>query len=370
MKGKYFSVILLFVLFFGVISYGVSVKMKSSRQDKEEAAREARISREEYTRWMKPVVSCETIFNDKCDILEGETVYPRHVKAVIKKYNPKYNVNISYAENKNDFLAKLSKIKISKKPQAIFQYNEAHKYGFIFVKYNNQDYCVCVDTIPHLSEYTKDLFLENNNLYIKFNKKKYRVIMFGENLQKASKGCGYFTLAILKQLLKNDGKYLFEVIQTEEKFGIKDKTKRDEQKKSVIRGVDFENIKSTSFAPDIYKYAQSLSLQEIFDDRKLKNGKVNFSTYRKFYSKLIYKGEKEVRVSTKIFKIAQTYKDLTDCKWDKCNVTSHLNELVSHPLIQNSPEFSHEEHEQLRNYFKIYKEHFSRPICDRPKKNT
>ena len=273
--------------------------------------------------------NCKTIFNNTCNILDGETVYPEQIKAIINKYNNKYKINIQYAENQNDFFKILSNIDISSKPQAIFQYNQKHKYGFIFVKHNNEDYCICIDTIPSLSEYTKNLYFKNNNLYIDFNKKKYRVIMFGENLQKAQQGCGYFTLAMLKQLLKNNAEYLFEVLEIEEKFGTKDKTKRDDEKKSVIRGVDFKDIKHASFAPDIYKYAQSMSLQQEFDDRKLKNGKISFNAYRLFYSTSITKNDKQTIISTKIFKIAQSYKD--NVNKNNNNITKHKNVLFTIP---------------------------------------
>ena len=177
----------------------------------------------------------------------------------------------------------MSNIDISSKPQAIFQYNQKHKYGFIFVKHNNEDYCICVDTIPSLSEYTKNLYFKNNNLYIDFNKKKYRVIMFGENLQKSQKGCGSFTLAFLKHLLKNNAKILFDVIDVESKYSTEDKKKRDVEKKSCIRGVKFDIIKKQSFAPDIYKYSQNVELQKEFDDRKLLNRKdeIAISNYLK-----------------------------------------------------------------------------------------
>ncbi|MBQ7536993.1 MAG: hypothetical protein IJT14_02615 [Rickettsiales bacterium] len=266
-----------------------------------------------------------TVLNDSGNILDGETIYPEQVKKVIARYNKKYNIDISFAENKQDFLDILGKKGISKFPYAIFQYNKNHKYGFIFVKYRNTDYCVCVDTIPTLSEYTKDLFLENGNLFIKFNGRKYRAIMFGENLQKASKGCGYFTLGILKQLLKNNKRLLFEVIDTERKYGTGDKTKRDEAKKSCIRGVSFDVIKKTAFAPEIYKYAQTMSLQSNFDDRKVGNKQINFKIYRNFYSTQV----KDKQMSTKIFQVAQKYKDLAGV--GKNNVEKYKEKLFTLP---------------------------------------
>lgn len=248
------------------------------------------------------------IQNDKNDVLYGETIYPEQIKASIKHYNNKYNINIQYAENKNNFLQSLKKIKITNNPISFFQYNEGHKYGFIFVKYNNQDYCICVDTIPTLSEYTKDLKLENGNLYITFNDKKYRTIMFGENLQKSSKGCGSFTLVLLKHLLKNNAKMLFEIIDIEDKYSTEDKTKRDVNKKSCIRGINFEIIKKQDFAPEIYKYAQNIELQKEFDDKKI--GKdVLFKEYRDVFSTM-QKNRKnqDIKISTKLFDVTQKHK--------------------------------------------------------------
>lgn len=265
----------------------------------------------------------QTVLNDSGNILDGETIYPEQVKKVIKKQNAKYGFNILFAETKDEFLKIVSAIKETKYPRGVFQYNTGHKYGFIFVKYNGIDYCVCVDTIPTLSEYTKNLFVENGNLFIKFNGKKYRAIMFGENLQKASKGCGYFTLGILKQLLKNNGKYLFEVINTEDKYGTGDKSKRDDVKKSCIRGVSFDVIKKTAFAPDIYKYAQTISLQSNFDDRKVGNKQINFKTYRNFYSTKV----KDKQMSTKIFQVAQKYKDFAGV--GKNNVEKYKEKLFT-----------------------------------------
>jgi hypothetical protein len=147
--------------------------------------------------------------------------------------------------------------------------------------------------------------------------------MFGENLQKASKGCGYFTLGILKQLLKNNGKYLFEVINTEAKYGTGDKTKRDEAKKSCIRGVSFDVIKKTAFAPEIYKYAQTMSLQNNFDGRKVGNKQIGFKTYRDFYSTTV----KDKQMSTKIFQVAQKYKDFAGV--GKNNVEKYKEKLFT-----------------------------------------
>lgn len=267
----------------------------------------------------------KTVLNDSGNILDGETIYPEQVKKVIKKQNTKYGFNILFAETKDEFLKIVDASTISANPYGVFQYNPGHKYGFIFVKYNGIDYCICVDTIPTLSEYTKDLFLENGNLFIKFNGKKYRAIMFGENLQKAAKGCGYFTLGILKQLLKNNGKYLFEVIDTERKYGTGDKTKRDEAKKSCIRGVSFDVVKKTAFAPEIYKYAQTMSLQSNFDGRKVGNKQINFKTYRNFYSTQV----KDKQMSTKIFQVAQKYKDFAGV--GKNNVEKYKEKLFTIP---------------------------------------
>ena len=164
------------------------------------------------------------IQNDKNDIFYGETLYPEQIKAVIKKYNQKYNINIFFAETDKDFLKFLDKMKISDNPKAIFKYNEGHKYGFIFLKYNGLDYCVCIDTIPTLSEYTNKLTTENGDLFIDWSGRRYKAMMFGENLQKAQKGCGSFTLAIFKQLLKNNAKYLFEALDVYSKYGTEDKS--------------------------------------------------------------------------------------------------------------------------------------------------
>ena len=251
-----------------------------------------------------------TIQNDKNDIFYGETLYPEQIKAVIKNYNNKYNVNISFAENTEEFLNILKDIDFSKTPIAIFQYNEGHKYGFIFVKYNGIDYCICVDTIPTLSNYTKKLITKDNDLFIELNGKKYKVMMFGENLQKAQKGCGSFTLAILKQLLKNDAEYLFEALDLYIKYGVEDKTKRDIEKKSCIRGVKFEYIKDAEFAPEIYKYSQNMSLQAEFDNRLVGNRRRQMREYRKHFSKIIVdENGKEKLLSTKVFQITQKYKD-------------------------------------------------------------
>lgn len=251
-----------------------------------------------------------TIQNDKNDIFYGETLYPEQIKAVIRKYNDKYNINIFFAENEEDFFKILNEIEISNKPKAIFQYNEEHKYGFIFVKYNSIDYCICIDTIPTLSKYTKTLTVENGNLFIELNGKKYQVMMFGENLQKAQKGCGSFTLAILKQLLKNDAQYLFEALDIYMKYGIEDKIKRDIEKKSCIRGVNFIYIKNAGFAPEIYKYSQSMNLQSAFDDRLVGNQQIKMVDYRMNFSKTkIDENGKEKLLSTKVFQITQKYKD-------------------------------------------------------------
>ena len=250
------------------------------------------------------------IQNDKNDIFYGETLYPEQIKAVIKNYNNKYNVNIFFVETEKEFVDILDKTDISNTPKAFFQYNEGHKYGFIFVKYNGIDYCICVDTIPTLSNYTKKLIIKNNNLFIDFSGKKYQVIMFGENLQKAQKGCGSFTLAIFKQLLKNNGKYLFEVLDLYAKYGVEDKTKRDIEKKSCIRGVKFEYIKDAEFAPEIYKYSQNMSLQAEFDNRLVGNKQKQMKDYRMTFSKTkVDENGKEKLFSTKVFQITQKYKD-------------------------------------------------------------
>ena len=88
----------------------------------------------------KQVINTDrTVLNDSGNILDGETIYPEQVKKVIARYNKKYNIDISFAENKQDFFDILGKKGISKFPYAIFQYNKNHKYGFIFVKYRNKD---------------------------------------------------------------------------------------------------------------------------------------------------------------------------------------------------------------------------------------
>ena len=142
------------------------------------------------------------IQNDKNDIFYGETLYPEQIKAVIKNYDNKYNVNIFFVETEKEFVDILDKTDISNTQKAFFQYNEWHKYGFIFVKYNGIDYCICVDTIPTLSNYTKKLIIENNNLFINFRSKKYQVMMFGENLQKAQKVVVVLPLPSLNSSLK------------------------------------------------------------------------------------------------------------------------------------------------------------------------
>ena len=155
---------------------------------------------------------------------------------------------------------------------------------------------------------------------------------------------------MLKQLLKNDAKYLFEALEIEAKFGTKDKTKRDDEKKTVIRGVDFDDIKKTSFAPDIYKYAQSMSLQQEFDDRKLKNGTIEFNIYKKFYSTVVKKNEKDIILSTKIFKIAQSYKD---------NVNKNNNNIIKHKNISFTIPNNIEYMEQIKT-LKTYNIAFAR----------
>ena len=249
------------------------------------------------------------IQNDSGEILDGETIYHYQVKAVINKYNQKYNINISYVEGDRGLENFVNNVKLSKVPQGVFQYNTGHKYGFIFVKYNNIDYCVIVDTIPHLSSYKNKLSIDGSKLFITFdNGKKYRAIMFGENLQKAGKGCGSFTLAILKQLLKLNALPLYEVIRLDAKYGNGDKTQRDKEKKSIMRGTDFSIVKGAYFAPHIYKYAQSMSLQAEFDNVFLKNKNIDFKTYRNFYSTKY----KDKQVSTKVFEITQKYKDIAN----------------------------------------------------------
>lgn len=256
--------------------------------------------------------------NDTNNILDGETIYPEQVKAVINHYNSKYGINIKYVEGEDGLEEFVKNVIPTKKPQAVFQYNKGHKYGFIFLKYNQTDYCVIVDTIPHLSHYIDDLSFDGSKMFIDFgNGKKYRAIMFGENLQKAGKGCGSFTLAIFKQLLKLNALPLYEVIRLDAKYGNGDKTKRDKTKKSILRGTDFSVVKGTYFAPYIYKYAQSMSLQQEFDNVFFKNKNINFKTYRNFYSTQY----KDKQVSTKVFEITQKYKDMAN------ENNTHMNEF-------------------------------------------
>ena len=252
------------------------------------------------------------IQNDKGDIFYGETLYPNQITAMLNRYKTKYNIDIAFAETKNDFENWINGMNIEAKPKAIFQYNKGHKYGFIFVKYNNIDYCICVDTIPILSEYAKNnVSFENNKVFVEFYGKKYQAVIFGENLQKAQLGCGSFTIALLKQLLKDNAKYLFEVLDVYEKYGNGDKTQRDVSKKSCIRGVDFDTLKNTDFAPEIYKYSQNMALQEEFDDRLVGNKKQKMREYRSKFSaeKVNQKGEKKI-ISTKVFDITQKYKNI------------------------------------------------------------
>ena len=250
------------------------------------------------------------IQNDKGDIYYGETLYPNQITAMLEKYKKKYNINVAFAETKNDFEKWISGLYISDKPQAIFQYNKGHKYGFIFVKYNNEDYCVCIDTIPTLSEYAKkNLSFKDNKIFVEFYGKKYQAVMFGENLQKAQLGCGSFTIALFKQLLKNDAKYLFEVLDVYKKYGNGDKTQRDIKKKSCVRGIDFAILKDTEFAPEIYKYAQNMNLQAEFDDKPVGNKQQKMSEYRaKFSAKVKNTNGEEKIISTKVFDITQKYK--------------------------------------------------------------
>ena len=254
--------------------------------------------------------------NDKGDIFYGETLYPDQIKASIEKYNHKHNIKILFAENKNVFLDTLKNNHLSSEPFAIYQYNTGHKYGFIFVRYNNINYCIAVDTIPNLSEYTKDIINEDGKIYIQFNGEKYKLIIFGENQQKAMKGCGSFTLVYLKHLLKNNAKLLYEVINLEAN-GTEDRTTRDSEKKSIIRGVKFEAIKHTSFAPIFYKFSQNYTLQGEFDNVKLKKIKNNQETeilykdYKDNYSLNVKREDGKTKtISTKIFYITQKYKDL------------------------------------------------------------
>ena len=214
---------------------------------------------------------------------EGQSLSADEISNQINIYNKKYNININFAKDEDSFLEILKGLKVDATPKAIFQYSDGHKYGAIFVKHKNEKYCVFIDTIPTLSKYTKQIIYRKNNLYIRFNNTEYRVIMFGENLQKSQKGCGSFTLAFLKHLLKNNAKILFDVIDVESKYSTEDKKKRDVEKKSCIRGVKFDIIKKQSFAPDIYKYSQNVELQKEFDDRKLLNRKdeIAISNYLK-----------------------------------------------------------------------------------------
>ena len=252
-----------------------------------------------------------TIQNDKNDVLYGETLYPKQIKTVLAKYKDKYNIDVKFAKTKKEFINILNKTPIADKPFAIFQYNEGHKYGFIFVKYNQKNYCVCIDTIPSLSEYVKNSEIkeENGNWIVHFQgtKRDYVGVMFGKNLQKTMKGCGSFTIAILKQLLKNDATHLFELLRIYEKNKL---NASNDDKKSIVRGIDFEVIEATEFAPEIYKYAQNMNLQAEFDDKLIGNKQRKMSDYRKMFSanKINNKGENKV-ISTKVFQITQKYKD-------------------------------------------------------------
>lgn len=285
------------------------------------------------------------IQNDTGNILDGETIYPDQVKAVIKHYNEKYKINISYVNGDDELNDFISDIQLTKKPQGVFQYNKGHKYGFVFVKYNNIDYCVIIDTIPHLSSYKNKLSVDNNKLYIKFdNGKKYRAIMFGENLQKANKGCGSFTLAILKQLLKFNALPLYEVIRMDAKYGTGDKLHRDKEKKSILRGTDFNIVKGSYFAPHIYKYAQTMSLQKEFDNVYFKNKKIMFNTYRNFYSTTY----KDKQISTKVFEITQKYKDMAN--QNDGNMTEFKNILFTIPQ-NNAEEISVKGLQTYKRYF-------------------
>ena len=251
------------------------------------------------------------IQNNKNDVLYGETLYPKQIKAVLAKYKDKYNIDVKFAKTKKEFIDILNKTPITDKPFAIFQYNEGHKYGFIFVKYNQTNYCVCIDTIPSLSEYVKNGEIKEENGYLivhfKGTQTDYVGIMFGKNLQKAMKGCGSFTIAIIKQLLKNNATYLFELLRIYEKN--KPNTSNDD-KKSIVRGIDFEIVKNTEFAPEIYKYAQNMSLQAEFDEKLVGNKQRKMNNYRKIFSanKVNSQGENKV-ISTKVFQITQKYKD-------------------------------------------------------------
>ena len=252
-----------------------------------------------------------TIQNEKNDVLYGETLYPKQIKAVLAKYRTKYNIDVKFAKTKQDFIDILKNTPLTEKPFAIFQYNEGHKYGFIFVKYNQTNYCVCIDTIPSLSEYVKngEIREENSNWIVNFTgaNKQYVGVMVGKNLQKAMKGCGSFTIAIIKQLLKNDATYLFEVLQVYEKNKL---NASNDDKKSIVRGVEFNIVKETTFAPEIYKYAQNMNLQAEFDDKLVGNKQRKMSDYRKMFSanRVNNKGENKV-ISTKVFQITQKYKD-------------------------------------------------------------
>ena len=115
------------------------------------------------------------------------------------------------------------------------------------------------------------------------------------------------------------------MIDAERKYGTGDKTKRDEAKKSCIRGVSFDVVKKTTFAPEIYKYAQTMSLQSNFDDRKVGNKQINFKTYRNFYSTQV----KNKQMSTKLFQVAQKYKDLAGV--GKNNVEKYKEKLFTIP---------------------------------------
>ena len=94
------------------------------------------------------------------------------------------------------------------------------------------------------------------------------------------------------------------------KYGVEDKTKRDVEKKSCIRGVKFEYIKDAEFAPEIYKYSQNMSLQAEFDNRLVGNKQKQMKDYRMTFSKVkVDNNGKEKLLSTKVFQITQKYKD-------------------------------------------------------------
>ena len=68
-----------------------------------------------------------------------------------------------------------------------------------------------------------------------------------------------------------------------------------------------------------------MSLQSNFDDRKVGNKQINFKTYRNFYSTQV----KDKQMSTKIFQVAQKYKDFAGV--GKNNVEKYKEKLFTLP---------------------------------------